>query len=102
MSIKRVMTMRFCLSLGAALAVAGVLVSHRAEPATGVDGDNVVYVYFPSMCAAPRDASDCREIPQPVRPSFDSMAACSAYADVELRRENNPRIMASCMKQRQV
>jgi hypothetical protein len=102
MSIKRLMTMRFCLSLGAAVAVASVLVTHRAEPASDVDGDGIVYVYFPSMCAAPRDSSDCREIPRPVRPSFDSMATCSAYADVELRRENDPRIMASCMKQRQI
>jgi hypothetical protein len=102
MNIKRLMTMRFCLSLGAALAVASVLVTHRAEPASSEEADRVVYVYFPSMCAAPGDASDCQEIPRPVRPSFDSMAACSAYADVELRRENNPRVMASCMKQREV
>ena len=101
MTIKRIMTMRFCLSLGAAVAVAGVLVAHRVEQAVPLEGDGIVYVYFPSLCAAARDASDCREIPRPVRPAFDSMAACSAYADVELQRENNPRIMASCMKQRQ-
>jgi hypothetical protein len=93
--------MRFCLSLGAAVAVASVLVTHRAEPTANEDGAGVVYVYFPSLCAAPRDASDCREIPGPVRPSFDTMAACSAYADGELRRESNPRIMASCMRQRE-
>jgi hypothetical protein len=29
------------------------------------------------------------------------MAACSAHADAELRIENNPRIMASCMRQRE-
>jgi hypothetical protein len=100
-SIKRIMTKRFCLSLGAALAVTSVLVSHRGEPASNLDGVGVVYVYFPSLCAAPGDSRDCHEIPRPVRPSFDSMAACSAYADVELNQAHNPRIMASCMRQRE-
>ncbi len=102
MNIKRIMTTRLCLSLGAALAVTSVLVTHRAEPADRLDSSGVVYVYFPSLCAAPGDASDCHEIPRPVRPSFDSMAACSAYADVQLRLEHNPRMMASCMRQREV
>lgn len=95
-----IMSMRFCLSFGAALTVAGVLMTHRAgtapDPAAGV-----VYVYFPSLCAKPGDPSDCREVPRPARPAFDSMAACSAHADVELRREHNPRMMASCMKERE-
>jgi hypothetical protein len=102
MNIKRIMTMRFCLSIGAALAVASVLVTHRAEPALDLEGAGIVYVYFPSLCAAPGDARDCHEIRQTARPSFDSMAACSAYADVELQQVHNPRVMASCMKQREV
>jgi len=101
-NIKRIMTTRFCLSIGATLAVASVLVSHRAGPAANFEETGVVYVYFPSLCAAPGDPSDCRELPRPARPSFDSMAACSAYADSELRQEHNPRIMASCMKEREV
>ncbi len=101
MSIRSMMTTRFCLALGGAVMVAAVLLTHRGGPVATTDGEGVVFVYFPSMCAAPGDASNCREIPQPTRPGFSSMAACSAYADVELRRENNPRLMASCMKQRE-
>lgn len=102
MSIKRIMTARFCLSLGAALAVTSVLVSHRTGPDSNADAAGIVYVYFPSLCAAPGDSSDCREIPRPVRPAFESMAACSAHADVELQQESNPRVMASCMRQHEV
>jgi hypothetical protein len=101
-NIKRVMSMRFCLSIGAALAVASVLAAHRTEPSLDLVGGGVVYVYFPSLCAKPGDASDCHEIRQPARPSFESMAACSAHADVELRAANNPRLLASCMKQREI
>jgi hypothetical protein len=101
MSIRSIMTKRFCLAFGGALAVAAVLVTHRAGPAPSSEGDGVVFVYFPSLCTAPGDASDCREIPGPARPAFSTMAECSAYADVQLRRENNPRLMGSCMKQRE-
>jgi hypothetical protein len=99
MSIKSLMTRRFCLAFGGALVVAAVLVTHRSVQTPTPNGDGVVFVYFPSLCAAPGDPSNCREIPRPERPAFDSMAACSAYADTQLRRENNPRLMASCMKQ---
>jgi hypothetical protein len=102
MSIKRIMKKRFCLGFGAALAVAGVLAAERSGPPPGLENGGYVYVYFPSLCAAPGDSSDCREIPQPERPSFDSMAACSAHADVALRNVHNPRIMASCMREREV
>jgi hypothetical protein len=100
-SIKRIMNLRFCLSFGLVLAVTTVLVTHRGAPAGDLEGPGIVYVYFPSMCAAPGDPRDCREIPRPARPSFDSMAACSAYADVELQNAHDPRVMASCMKQRE-
>jgi hypothetical protein len=95
------MTMRLCLSVGVTLAVASVLIEQRSGPAPDPEGTGVVYVYFPSLCAAPGDKRDCREIPQPSRPSFESMAACSAYADVELREARNPRLLATCMKQRE-
>ena len=101
MSIRHILTKRLCLSFGMALAVAAVLVTHRGGPAPDPQGESVVFVYFPSLCAAPGDSTDCHEIPRPARPAFDSMAACSAYADAQLRRENNPRLMASCMKQRE-
>lgn len=102
MNIKRLMTMQFCLSFGAALTVASVLVTHRAGPAASLDAAGIVYVYFPSLCAEPGDARDCHEVPRPVRPSFESMAACSEHADSELRLEHNPRLMASCMREREV
>ena len=101
MRIKWIMTKRFCLSFGVALAVATVLLTHRDGPTPDPDGPGVVYVYFPSLCAEPGDPSDCHEISRPPRPSFDSMAACSAHADAELRQEHNPRLMASCMRQRE-
>jgi len=100
-SIKRIMTKRLCLSLGAALAVSIVLAAQRSGSTLNVEGQGIVYVYFPSLCAAPRDSRDCHEIPRTSRPSFESMAACSAHADAELRQEQNPRLMASCMKQRE-
>ncbi len=102
MSMKRIVTMRFCLSFGAALAVTGTLVANRGETVTNPEGPGIVFVYFPSLCAAPGDSRDCQEIKQSSRPSFNSMAACSAYADIQLRNENNPRLMASCMKQREI
>jgi len=102
MSIRHIMTKRLCLSFGVALAVASALVSHRGGPAPNIEGAGIVYVYFPSLCATAGDSRDCHEIPRPARPAFETMAACSAYADVELRREQNPKLMASCMKQREV
>jgi hypothetical protein len=99
--MKNIMTKGFCLSFGITLVVAAVLVTHRGAPALKGDGAGVVFVYFPSLCATPGDSSDCHEIRRPERPAFDTMAACSAYADAQLRRENNPRMMASCMKQRE-
>jgi hypothetical protein len=101
MSLRHILTKRFCLTFGVTLVVAAVLVTHRGSPAPNPEGDGVVFVYFPSLCANPGDATNCREIPRPARPAFSTMAACSAYADVQLRQENNPRLMASCMKQRE-
>jgi hypothetical protein len=101
MRTKHRISARFCLSLGAALAVAIMLVVNRGQPVTNLEGPGIVFVYFPSLCAAPGDSRDCHEIPRDARPAFDSMAACSAYADVRLREENNPSLMASCMKQRE-
>jgi len=102
MSVRRVVTRRFCLSLGAALVIASVLLTHRGESASPFEGPGIVFVYFPSLCAAPGDSSDCHEITRAARPAFDSMAACSKYADVQLSRESNPRLMASCMRLREV
>jgi len=101
MKSRRIMTRRLFLSLAVAMAVTGILVAHRGEPASNPDGPGVVYVYFPSLCATPGDPADCHELPRPDRPSFQSMEACSAHANAELRRENNPKLMASCMRRQE-
>ena len=101
MRVKRRFPTRFCLFLGAALAVATVLVTHRDGPSPSLEGPGVVYVYFPSLCAEPGVARDCQEIVQPARPSFETMAACWAFADVELKAAGNPRLLANCMRIRE-
>jgi hypothetical protein len=101
MKLRRFRSPRIFFSLSVVAAVAGVLAMQRSGPEPNPEGVGVIYVYFPSLCAAPGDARDCHEMRQPVRPSFESMAACSAFADVELRREHDPRVMASCMKERE-
>ena len=95
------MTKRFCLSFVATLAVASVLLTHRGGPAPNLDTAGIVFVYFPSLCEAPGDPGHCQEIPRPGRPAFHSMAECSAYANGQLRLENNPKLMASCLEQRE-
>ncbi len=100
MNIRRLMNLRLCLSFGAALTVTSVLVAHRDVPEPDIDG--VVYVYFPSLCAAPGDARDCHELPRSARPGFGSMAACFTHADVDLARANDPRVLASCLREREV
>jgi hypothetical protein len=97
----RIITKQFCLLFGVSLAVASLLLTHWDGPAPDPEGPGVIFVYFPSLCAQAGDPSDCHEIIGSARPSFESMAACSAYADGELRRESNPKLMASCMKQRE-
>jgi len=101
MTIRRLMTTRFCLGIGAALAFASVLGAQSSGPTPNAGEQGVVYVYFSSMCAAPGDARDCRELPLQVRPSFESMAACGAHASGVLEREHEPRLLASCMKVRE-
>jgi hypothetical protein len=101
MVVRRIMTRRFCLAFGVALTVASVLVTQRPDPASGLEGQGVVFVYFASHCSVAGDSRDCREIVTPSRPAFESMAACSAHADVELQSAHDPKLMASCMKLRE-
>ena len=102
MIIKNMMTKRFCLALGAALSVTGVLVSQKTGPAPDPEGSGIVYVYYASLCAMAGDSRDCQEVLRPARPAFDSMAVCALHADGELGRAHNPRLMASCLKQREI
>ncbi len=102
MKLRQIMSLRLCLSFGAALTFASVLVAHRDGPVKGAEDQGIVYVYFPSMCAAPGDARDCREIPVAARPGFASQDACFAHADVELERAADPRVLASCLREREI
>jgi hypothetical protein len=70
----------------------GYAQSNPSEPAA-------IWVYYTSMCERPGDASACTEIPQPVRRSFDSLEACSAYRNADLGKAANPRLMGSCLRQ---
>jgi hypothetical protein len=80
------------------LSVTGLLVmGHTAAPSPPDEG--VVWVYFESVCARPGDSSDCTEIKTPVRRSFDSFEACDAYGDKALAEANDPRRLASCLRQ---
>jgi hypothetical protein len=89
------------LSCAVALTVASVLLSHRSDPNLDQAEAGIVYVYFPLLCAEPGDTRDCHEIPSPERPSFESMEACAAHANSELKQRNNPRLIANCVLQRE-
>jgi hypothetical protein len=89
---------RLSLPLGGAAIVAGFLAYGHTAPAQA-PGGTIIWVYYTSLCAAPGDDSACTEIKQPVRRSFDSLEACSAYRDTDLGRAANPRVLGSCLRQ---
>lgn len=87
--------------LGAgALTVTGVLsMGHTA--AVPAEAEGIVWVYYTSVCARPGDASDCKEVVSPARRSFENLEACSAFRDKDLAEAGNPRLLGSCLKQRE-
>ena len=101
MNIRRMISVRFCLSLCAALSVAGMAMAQRDGQPANLDGAGVVFVYYPSICTSAGKPENCKELPQPSRPAFESMAACSAHAEIELGRSGDPKLMATCMKLRE-
>ena len=101
MTRKRILTFRFCLSFAVTAMFAGILLHGRKGPAPNLEGEGIIFVYFTSHCAVHGDSGNCTIIPRDVRPAFDSMAACSAYGDIDLARANDPLLMASCLKQRE-
>ena len=101
MTFRQILTKRFCLSFVVTAAFAGLLALGRGGPPPNLEGEGIVYVYFTSHCAAPGDSTECTVIPQLYRLSFDSMAACSSYADVDLHNQHDARLMGSCLKQRE-
>jgi hypothetical protein len=100
MRLKRLRLPRHVLLFSGAALVAGLLVAGHAAPTPPSD-QGVVWVYYTSLCARPNDASACTVVHGPSRPSFDSHESCSAYRDLDLGREANPRLMGSCQKQRE-
>ena len=86
---------------GAALSIAAFIGLHRGNELRNIEGEGVVFVYFPSQCATAGDSSDCHEIKQEVRPAFETQADCFKHADIDLSKASDPARMGSCMKQRE-
>ena len=92
---------RFCLPIGGAAAILGVL-TLSPQPATSMPTSvGIVWVYYASMCATPGDSSDCQIIKVPVRPQFVTQEECATHRDAELSQHANPRLMGSCLRQRE-
>jgi len=92
---------RFCLPIGGAAAILGVLTLSPQPPTSMPTSVGIVWVYYASMCAAPGDSSDCQIIKVPVRPQFVTQEECATHRDAELSQHANPRLMGSCLRQRE-
>ena len=78
-------------SLGAVLAAS--FVTHDS-----ISVDVPVWTYQPWACATPFDASDCRSIPTPERPSFPTFEACNTFRDRDLTAAADPKRMGRCTR----
>ena len=90
-----VLPLAFAVSMATWLATA---VSHRTPQR---QDDGVVWVYVSALCASPGDASDCQPNGPAAIRTFGTREACAAYLDADLRRAGNPRLMGSCLRQRE-
>ena len=95
------MKIRTVALFGAALSIAVFIGLHRGNDVRNIEGDGVVFVYFPSQCAKAGDPSDCHEIKQYIRPSFPTQVDCLKHADIDLSEANDPARLGSCLKQRE-
>lgn len=93
------MKLRTIILWTAALGFAGVLEHANNGPSVALE-TGVVYVYFPSSCAT-RDTSTCSPIADYVRPAFEDMAGCMAFADHDLAEAHDANRLGSCMKERE-
>jgi hypothetical protein len=98
---RRVVSKSAFLLCSLAASVALVLLTHRSGPEGNQKQEGVVYVYFPSLCDAPGAFEECHEVLGASRPAFESMGACATYANGELRRQNNPKLIANCVWRRE-
>jgi len=94
------------LPLAAAFAFGGFLALGHATPSRTVaeqafENHGIVWVYYTSVCAKPGDSSHCRQTSTSFRPSFPSLQACSAFRDADLSQHGNPRLLGSCLRQRE-
>jgi len=71
---------RFCLPIGGAAAILGVLTLSPQPPTSMPTSVGIVWVYYASMCATPGDSSDCQIIKVPVRPQFVTQEECPPIA----------------------
>jgi hypothetical protein len=89
-----VLPLAFAVSMATWLATA---VSHRIPH----QDDGVVWVYVSALCASPGDSRDCQWNGQATIRNFRTRDACAAYLDADLSRAGNPRLMGSCLRQRE-
>lgn len=82
------------------LSVAGIL-SFMVSSPPDLPENSIIWVYYTSQCSKPLDSSDCHEVPQRVRPAFDSLEACADHRESDLSAIADQRVMGSCLKQRE-
>jgi len=100
MNWRSLLRVRFCLPLGA-VALVGVFALGQGPSVQPQSDVGAVWVYFTSLCAKAGDASDCAEVKTETRPSFGSLEACSLHRDQDLSKNSNPRLLGSCLRQRE-
>jgi hypothetical protein len=101
MRLSGLLRTRFCLPIGGAAALLGVLTLSPQPPTSMPTSVGIVWVYYASLCTNPGDSSDCQIITVPARPQFVTQEDCAAHRDAELSRHSNPRLMGSCLRQRE-
>ena len=101
MRLSGLLRTRVCLPIGGAAAVLGFLTLSPQPPTSMPTSVGIVWVYYASMCATPGDSNDCQTIKVQVRPQFVTQEACAAHRDAELSQHANPRLMGSCLRQRE-
>jgi hypothetical protein len=90
--------LRLCLPFGVTASLVALLASGKSQMPQSPSEEGIVWVYSEALCAAPHDASDCRDL-RGANPAFATFQACDAYRDDALGRAGNPRLLARCSKE---
>jgi hypothetical protein len=101
MSPKTFLRPRLILPVVALVAAVGYAAADTQPRTPNMVHQDAIWVYFASICAQPGDASDCRPIEGAPRTVFGSHDACADHRDAELARAANPRLLGSCLRQRE-